>query len=106
MAQIVSGGYIIDRHPTKRSLFAAGVAGCPSATQQDSIRKARYSSTVGYGSIAGRLQVFWTRRESTRVVVRDYTRTHIHTCTCTRLMERTKHGVSFGAFSLVHREDG
>ncbi len=36
-ALIVSDGYLsIDRHPTKRSLFAAGVIGCPSATQQDS----------------------------------------------------------------------
>ncbi len=30
--------YLIDRHATKRSLFAAGVVGCPSATQQDSGR--------------------------------------------------------------------
>ncbi len=37
-ALIVSDGYLIDRHPTKRSLFAAGAIGCPSATQQDSGR--------------------------------------------------------------------
>ncbi len=37
-ALIVSDGYLIDRHPTKRSLFAAGVIGCPSATKQDSGR--------------------------------------------------------------------
>ncbi len=36
MALIVSDGYLIDRHPTKRSLFVAGMIGCPSATQQDS----------------------------------------------------------------------
>ncbi len=37
-ALIVSDGYLIDHHPTKRSLFAAGAIGCPSATQQDSRR--------------------------------------------------------------------
>ncbi len=37
-ALIVSDGYLIDCHPTKRSLFAAGAIGCPSATQQDSGR--------------------------------------------------------------------
>ncbi len=31
MALIVSGGYLTDRLPTKRSLFAAGAIGCPSA---------------------------------------------------------------------------
>ncbi len=38
MALTVSDGYHIDRHQTKRSLFAAGVIGCTSATQQDSGR--------------------------------------------------------------------
>ncbi len=37
-ALTVSNGYLIDRHPTKRSLFVAGMIGCPSATQQDSGR--------------------------------------------------------------------
>ncbi len=35
---IASDGYLIDRHPIKRSLFAAGAIGYPSATQQDSGR--------------------------------------------------------------------
>ncbi len=37
-ALIVCHGYLIDRHPTKRSLFAAGAIGHTSATQQDSGR--------------------------------------------------------------------
>ncbi len=47
MALTVSNGYLIDRHPTKRSLFVAGmIAGLPKR-YTTGFRKAQYSSTVG-----------------------------------------------------------
>ncbi len=50
MTHIVSDGYLIDRHPAKCSLFAAGVIGCPSATQHDQVGPVQLHGRFGADS--------------------------------------------------------
>ncbi len=64
-------------------------------------RKARYSSTVGWGPLAGRLQVFWTQTSmytSGCERLHMYALTHIHTCTSLR--GRIKNGAHSRATRL------
>ncbi len=103
-SQIVNDGYLIDHHPTKRSLFAAGVIGCPSATQQDSGRPSTARWHIR-GRQLGGFRCSGPRHESTRVALRDCTRTHTYMhVLCLWNVQKMASPLELSRF--VHRVDG